>query len=317
MLQYCFFRIGSLLARIAPRSSAYFTASALGEVLYFLSPGRRRNITGNIRHVLGPQATPGDVRRISRGVSRNWAKNYLEFVLMPYISDQEIRRLVEWHNPERLHQALALGKGVILATAHLGNFDMGAQSVVARSIKMSAMVEPLRPEKLFRHVCSLRASHGLAVYSTEFEGIVGCMKSLERGEVVGMVCERDIQGKSRKMKFFGKETTFPVGPVAVALKTGAVLLPVCCARDEHGGLHLHFYEPLALERGNGNGGKHQSMMPNVAMLIAAMESQIRAYPEQWVVLKPVWNSEPSASPAPARTPAPVDGAVSNSEPAPR
>lgn len=284
MWQYYTFRTLGVIVRLLPKRINYFIASLLAEILYLACPRQRRNVNDNIRHVLGDQTGHRRVRQTSRAVFRNWAKNYVDFLMLPHLNMEKVSHNLTINGWPHFEEALSQKKGVILASAHLGSFDLAPQFFQKHSIRMNAMVELLQPESLFRYISSLRESHGVTLIPANTDGVSKCLQVLAQGEVIGIVCDRDIQGKSLKMKFFGEETTFPVGPITLALRSGAIILPTFCVRGAKGKTELHIEPPLTLNAGN----RHQTARPNLEKLIAVMEQYISRYPEQWVVLEPIW-----------------------------
>ena len=100
-----------------------------------------------------------------------------------------------------------------------------------------------------------------------------------------ILCDRDIQGNGLSTRFFGEETTLPSGAVALALRTGAVIVPAFNVRGNNGRFDLYFEAPLSLV---DNGNRQMGVQTNLANLIAVIEKYIRQHPEQWAVLEPIW-----------------------------
>src|ERR1044072_5195009 len=87
------------------------------------------------------------------------------------------------------------------------------------------LVEPLRPERLFKLVAGLRASKGLIMMPATPGGVKAAMRVLKAGGLGGIPNARDIQHHGVPVEFFGTETHLPIGAVELAMRTGAALLP--------------------------------------------------------------------------------------------
>ena len=285
MWRYYCFRTADLTLSFLPVHVGYFVARLVADVIYLLAVRSRKRVSANMRHVLGTGADKGRLRRAVRAIFRNTAKNYFDLIRLPRLTVDDLKKGVTidgWHH---LEKALSKRKGVILATAHLGSFDLAAQALVARSVKLAALVEPLQPAPLFRHVTNLRESKGLTCFPVGFGALKRSMLSLRRGEVVVILCDRNVTGKGLKVKFFGEETTLPVGAIALALRTGAAMIPAFSVRQTNNQLGLYIEPPLSLV---STGSHRVCVRTNLEKLIVIIEKYIRRYPEQWTTLEPVW-----------------------------
>jgi KDO2-lipid IV(A) lauroyltransferase len=285
MLTYYAFRIIGPAVAILPVRVSYFIARVTAYIAYLLAAGRRRSVRNNIEHVLGEEADKARMQRTVQAVFRNTAKNYVDLVRLPRLKLSDLEKTVTIHGLHHFEEALSKGKGVILATVHLGNFELGAQMIGSPSIKPRILVEPLQPAAVFRHVTSLRKSQGLIPLPADLGGLKESVQALRCGEVVVVVCDRDIKGNGLRIEFFGEETTLPSGAVALALRTGAAIIPIFSVRGANGRFNLHFEEPLSLVNAES---RQMCVKANLERLIAIIERYIRQYPEQWAVLEPVW-----------------------------
>jgi KDO2-lipid IV(A) lauroyltransferase len=209
--------------------------------------------------------------------------NYCDLVKMPRLKLTDIENRVTVHGWHNYEDALNKGKGVILVTAHLGSFDITAQILASHSVKTTVVVEAQEPAALFDHVTSLRKSNGLTFVPVQPGVLSTIMQTLDRGETVGLVCDRDITRDGFKSTFFGEETTIPVGAVRIAMRTGAAIVPAFNFR-RNGSSYEAYVEPALDIINDGD----DAVANNMQQLIGVMERFIRTCPEQWVVLSPIW-----------------------------
>lgn len=286
MWTYLAFKIAGFTIAYLPTKVGYLLACLTADTVYIFWPSLRAAVAANLRPVLGPEVDNATLKRVVRGVLRNAAKNYFDLIHLPHVKLDDIDSRITTHGWHNFEDALNRGKGVILVTAHLGSFDMAGQILAARSAKVTVLVEALKPAVLLSHVIALRGSKGVTCIPVQL-GVLGVVtQALHRGEVVGLVCDRDVEKDGFKSKFFGKETTLPVGAVRIAMRTGAEVVPIFNLRRGDGRYDVYF-EPALDIIPSGDG----AVARNMERLIAVMERYIRTSPEQWVVLSPIWSGE--------------------------
>jgi lauroyl/myristoyl acyltransferase len=286
MWKYYVFKIAGLTLAYLPRKVGYFIARIVADTVYMLSPALRAAIADNMRHVLGSEADNATLKRAVRAVLRNAAKNYFDLIKIPHMKLNDIESCTTVHGWHNLEDALRKGKGVILATAHLGSFDMAAQISAVRSIRTTVLVESLEPLSLLSHVTALRKSNGVAFVPAQPGVLEVLIQSLRRGEAVLLACDRDIAKGGLKLNFFGEETTLPAAAVRIAMRTGAAVVPVFNLRRRDGRYDV-YCEPAIDIIPAANG----AVARNMERITSVMEKYIKACPEQWVVLSPIWASE--------------------------
>ena len=285
MLKYWAFRIASIIMPLLPVRVGYSVAVFFGDLAYFTARRSRQAVTQNIGKALGPEATNGKLNKTVRSVFRNAAKNYLDLLRIPTCDLAHLNGNLAIHGWRYFEKAKSEGKGVILATAHLGSFDLIAQVLAARNVGLTVLAEPLKPACLFRFVTKLRESKGQTFLPVGLPALKATLRSLRRGGVVAVACDRDILRNGLALPFFGEETTFPVGAVKLALRTGAAIIPAFSVRRADDRFDLYVEPPLPVTVA---GDHEQSVRQNLPKVITTMEKYIRCHPDQWVVFNPVW-----------------------------
>ena len=285
MWKYLAFKIIGTPLSYLPRAVGYLIARVTADIVYLLSPTLRGVIADNMRHVLGSEVDDATLRKATKGVLRNAAKNYFDLTKLPHIKLRDIERCITVHGWHNLEGARKMGKGVILVTAHLGSFDMGMQILATQPTKVTVLAEPLEPEALLTHITGLRKSKGLTLIPVHSGVKNVIMQSLHRGEIIVLACDRDFRKDGYRSSFFGEETTIPPGSVRIAMRTGAAVVPAFNLR--RGNNHYDAYFEPALEIVTGG---DEALARNMEQLIRVMEKYIELYPEQWVVFSPIWGN---------------------------
>jgi KDO2-lipid IV(A) lauroyltransferase len=284
-LKYYLFELARHVLPLLPARLGYRLASLAGSIAYLVSGRGRAAVQANLDRVLGPKVDPAQRNRLVRRVFQNAAKNYFDLFRVPRLHPAEVEKVLSIHNWERLEQALAQGKGVVLATAHFGNFDLVGQVLAGRSLPVTAIAESLQPPQLFHLVTGMRNSKGLSFIPAGPAAVRAVIKALRRGEIVGMACDRDIQGKGLRVRFFGEETRLPTGAMFMGVKTGAPIVPAFVVRRPDDTFTAFVESPIEV----GPAQPEEEVVRRCTEQMAALlERYISQYPDQWVVFEPIW-----------------------------
>jgi phosphatidylinositol dimannoside acyltransferase len=277
-----------LIAQSLPFRLGRSLADCGGDLAFLLSTRRRKIVTGNLKRILGVKVKDQTLRDKTRKVFRNVARNYFDLARVSKMNMNRLDRDITIEGWQHLIQAQSNKKGVILATAHLGNFELGAQVLVNRGIEMTILVEDFYSNPVLWHIAKLRQRKGVRILPVNLQGMKDCYYHLVRGGTVTIACDRDIQGNGIKIRFMGEETTLPFGAVSLALRTGAALVPIFCVRTPRHLTSIFIESPLTL---TDKDNREESMRDNLEKLAAIMEKYIRMYPEQWAIMEPFWQSD--------------------------
>ncbi len=294
MMTYLGFRlIEGMIARL-PRRLAYALGVIASSLAFPLLRRQRRALQANLRQVC-PHLSPAALREL---VWRNWlnhTKAWIDFFKIPRMDRGQLGGLLIPVGKEHLDAAMARGRGVVVVGAHMGSWELAIASWAAAYGEIGVMMEQIEPRRLFEHVYRVRSKLGITVIPLSRTGIRDILRLLKDKRMVVLAIDRDILQTGRSYSFFDRLAAFPTGPVEVALRTGAPILPAFCIRDRDDGYIAMGEAPLFLEPS----GDHERDV-NTAMekILAAFERYIRRYPDQWHVLEPIW---PVTSVAPAVT----------------
>ncbi|HET7054894.1 MAG TPA: hypothetical protein VFI12_00455 [Thermomicrobiales bacterium] len=286
-------RVSSRLARSLPVGLRYFLADRLGDLLYLISPGYRRNVVSNLRHVHSgsglPQPTKRDVHNIFRVSARNWA----DLLVVPKRSTDQFRSDVRVTpgSLERLDAALARGKGCILITAHLGAFDFMGHYLHAVGYKLTIVTGRTTARIVFDGVTYIRQSNGLPLVEATPSGVRRAIQAVRQGECAVIVMDRDFFQNGIRAKFFGEETTLPPGAIRIARDTGASIVPIYAKRVAEGH-EVTIHEPFTIER---TPDLQHDLEGGMGKVVDSLETALSRVPDQWVMFQSVWPSGPGDS----------------------
>jgi lauroyl/myristoyl acyltransferase len=280
---------GVRLGNILPRTAAYAVARFGADIAYRYRHEARAAVQDNMRHVMGPDATPDDVDHAAREAFRNVARYYVDLIRIPRMNlDRMIGKQIRLHGFDRLKSRLDSGQGVVVATAHFGNPELAVQVGAILGLDTLVLAEPLQPPAFADLMRRLRATFSPRYEDVGFSTIVHAIRHLREGGCLAIACDRDIQHNGEPTEFFGVETRMPRGAAELAARTGAALMPAYCRRAADKGFDIYFEEPLDLV---DTGHVKQDAFTNTRMLLDRAEAWIAADPGQWMPLERIWTND--------------------------
>ena len=241
-----------------------------------------------MRRVIGAEAPGGQLRALSRRAMRSYARYWLEAFRLPVMPvDRLVGGMRDTGHVRAAFEYLAAGRGVVFALPHMGNYDLAGAWIIAEGAgSITTVAERLKPESVYGRFVAFREGLGVEVLpasggSSAF-GILA--QRLRAGKLVCLVCDRDVTGGGIEVEFFGEKARMMGGPAALAVQTGAALMPVILwSEGDHWGAHIHEEIPLPAEGDREQ--KAAAMMQQVARLF---EAGIRAHPQDWHMLQRVF-----------------------------
>ena len=288
MITYLGFRvIEGVIARL-PRRLAYALGVVMSTLAFPLLSRQRRALEANLRRVC-PALEPPALRKLAW---QNWldhTKGWIDFFKIPRMDRRKLGGLLVAIGTEHLDTATAAGRGVIVVAPHMGSWELACASWAATYGEIGVMVEQIEPRRLFQHVLALRSRLGIKVIPLSRTAPRDILRLLKDGRMVVLAMDRDILGTGRPLPFFGEVARFPTGPVELALKTGAPILPAYCVRDQEDRYVAVGEAPLFLTPSGDHDGDVGRAMEQI---LATFERIIRRFPDQWHVLEPIWGGEP-------------------------
>ena len=282
------FRLASVAARVVSPAISLPVARTVGRIAGYLDRDRRRLVERNLRRVRGPELTGRQLRRSVDLVFASYADYYLQSFRLPSMSSEEIVSGFTEEGYERIAEGLEAGNGVIMAMPHLGSWEWAAHWLTLHhGVPVGCVVESLEPPELFDWYRSFRASLGMKVVGLGPGAGTETMAMLRENRAVCLPSDRHVGGAGVEVEFFGEVTMLPAGPATLALRTGAVLLPIAIY-DHPGGCHGVVRPPVAAQR---EGRLRDDVARVTRALAAELEVLIAAEPEQWHLLQPNWPSD--------------------------
>ncbi|MHB1040793.1 MAG: lysophospholipid acyltransferase family protein [Desulfobacteria bacterium] len=274
-----FYKFGYSLGKWLPRGVLFVLADILADATYWTNAEPARNLQANLRSVF-PRRSEREVRELSKRIFRNFARNLVDYGRFHTITDEALDRLLpSIRHLHFLEESFAKGKGVILVTGHIGNWELGALFFGRLGFKINVVTIPEGKERIdsIRGAYRMRQDiHTIVVDGSPFSSLE-IVAALRRGEIVAMLVDRWEGTDGVPAKFFGADHRFPRGPFALSRATGAPILPAFIVRD--GNAYRGVIDPpFFMDEREDEAG--------ALRLSESLERMIRACPDQWYNFSP-------------------------------
>ena len=264
----------------------FFTGLAL--VFYHLSPRRRLIALHNLQNAF-PEKSMTEIIMIAKGVYRNMAVIAAEFFDIPWLTKDHIRERVEVEGLEHCVEALKKKRGLLMVTAHFGNWELGA---IAFSLFFQPVLLLYRPlDNLFldRLVASVRSSTGNRLL-VKNKAMRKMLRTINTNGIVGLLIDQNWSWQEGVfVEFFGRPACTSDGLARLALHTEAPVIPCFMVRREDGKYTLVIGEVIELV---DTGEQEKDVLVNTQNYTKIIEQMIRKYPDQWFWVHQRWKTQP-------------------------
>jgi uncharacterized protein len=278
-------RVGVLAATVLPAGGALQLGRWLGVVYWSLNRRRRQTVVQNLL----PAVDGNDLhkaRALSRELFRQFACKLVD--LWRYESGLPIDHLLEnWQGWERLAQAQSSGRGVLLLTPHLGNWELGAPFLARRGVKLLVLTVQEPDPELTEARRASRARWGVEtlVISQDPFAFLEVIRRLEAGATVALLTDRPPPSSAATVEMFGRPFAASMAAAELARATGCALFPVYVVRAAEG------YRAAVLPEVSYDRAKLGSRAAREQLtqeIMRVFEPIIQKYLTQWYHFIPIW-----------------------------
>ncbi|GFO53914.1 acyltransferase [Geomonas sp. Red276] len=276
-----------LLTMAVPRALYPPCAFCWSALFYLVLHRQRRDIRKNLRVVTGRWKVERLVFSCFYKFSRNWCDQLL---MMRLSGDRLLGLIGRWTTEKPLDDALAAGRGAILLSIHLGNWELGGLGLAAKGYPMNILTFREPDERVNAQREVVRRERGVNFIYVDREAVsalavVEAVSALNRNEVVAILGDRDGSSHTGVFEFFGRPTPIPLGAAYLALATGAPVIPVFVPLE--GGRYAAIMEPPVFFRA-GRRDRDREIRERTGQILRVFERYIRTYPDQWYNFFDYW-----------------------------
>jgi len=287
MRLYILFRIGYFIANVLSLKNAYRAACIFADIHYNLSRKDREAVMKNLRIITGNKTSDRELRVMAKDVFRNFAKYLVEFFRFSRINDDYIRKNVKITGLENVDKGLSAGKGAIALSAHIGNWELGAQVLSMMRPPMKAVVLTHR-NKLVNDFFTKQRTVGKLKPVEIGITLRKCYKILNGNGILALLGDRDFSKNGLYLNFFGKRTLIPKGPAVFSHRLGSCIVPCFIVREKNDKFSFVFEPPIYPEKDKDEESCVRSLAEKYT---ATIEKYVRKYPTQWFMFREAWNGD--------------------------
>jgi len=259
-----------------------------GILIYRLSRRYRTVAETNLARAF-PEWDSNTVRQVAKTTFRNFVRAALLFFRAFHQPPDKVDETVVVSGMEHIENALAAGHGLILITAHYGNWELAARWLVRRGYKVNVVARSTDDPTTTGMVNKVRENGGYNVIDRE-TGAVAALRCLKRNEVLCILPDQNVNG-GIFVDFFGRPVATALGPAMLALRSGAAVVCAFAPRGEDGKTYVTVQPPLDVER---TGDEREDARILTQKYTYVIEREIRKDPAQWLWLHDRWRRSKEA-----------------------
>ena len=281
-----------IFARTAPHFWQRFQNRVVSYIYFLLWRSKRQPIMKNLSVITGKPESDPEIARLTRKMFENYGWYLRDYVLINSVTKRNFRKMVaEEHGTHYIKQALKDGKGAILITPHLGNWELGGITLALRECHIYALTLKDAQEEVQQFRDAMRGTLGvdtIHINPDDQTTIIKIARLLRQNKVVAMLGDRWEGGKKQQVTFFGRRVCFPSGAMALAQATGCAVIPVFVVLRPDGRYRAWMEKPIKVERRAGQ-PPNELIAEKTQELALVFEKVIRAYPDQWYQFFDFWS----------------------------
>jgi len=256
-------------------------------LFYFLSSKHRLITLHNLRCAF-PEKKENEIIKIAKGVYRNLSIMMAEYFDLPYLTPSTIKKTVTLEGKEHYEEALKRCKGIIALCSHFGNWELQPPAGAIYLKPLEIVYRPLDNKTLEDIIVSVRVTHGNRMIPKGSAGKT-IRELLDENRFVAVLADQNVDvNNGIFVDFFSRPACTSVGVAALAMQTGASVLPVFMIRQNDGKYKL-ILKPLVQIDTTDN--YENNLFTNTQRFAKIAEEVIREYPEQWFWLHQRWKTK--------------------------
>ncbi len=267
-----------------PKNYIIKTGNILGSIAYLLDARHRRIVRRNLKFA-NPEWPLDKINKISRKTFQNTGITVLEICQMTCFSKEDILQKVRIRGKENLLNTIKSPEGVIMISAHIGNWEMCSLFLSCYMQKSVVVVAQNQPNIIERIIHKLRTSTGNVIVSKK-GAMIKLVRTLRKGKMIGLLIDQGTsRGEGVDVTFFGHKTNATYAASLLGARYNCPILPVYCIRKSDAKLTVVVEPPLKLHKTDD---VRADLQTNTQIMTDSVEKIVSLYPEQWLWFHKRW-----------------------------
>ena len=271
---------------VLPERSAYKLANAISDQIYNKNGKGVKRLRSNYQRVV-PNISDLQLDKLTKDGMRSYLRYWFDTFRLNKWSKSRIIETTFVVRENLLRDPVETKKGCIIALPHAGNWDHAAAYFCSTGIPLTAVVEKLKPEAIFKKFLVYRQSIGIEAISHKEKTIPILMDRLNEGKLIALVADRDMSRNGIEVNFLGGIAKMPAGPAILAIKSGSPLV-TAYIRYLDNGIEITFDETIKLPIA---GNEEEQVRKITQSMADNFAKRIKDSPVDWHMLQRIWVDE--------------------------
>lgn len=257
----------------------------LGTLVYYVDIPHRRIVGRNLKFAY-PEWAEEEICKVSRRIFQNLGITILEILQMAFYSRDDFLRNIRIRGEEHLLRAVEDARGVIIISAHLGNWEAAPLFALCYfGYPVTSVVRKIESGTVNKWILKLRTRFGNSVIDKE-GALPEMTQALRNGKILALMIDQGTKiSEGVELIFYGKKVTVTPAAAMLALRCKSPVLPVFCVREEDQKLTIIIEPPVELVRTKN---LRKDLITNTQIMTDVIENAVRKYPDQWLWLHKRW-----------------------------
>lgn len=270
------------VVRWLPEQKAYRLFYWVGRTLVKRNGKSIQRLRSNLWRIK-PNLSQSEMNELLGLAMDSYLRYWCDTFRFPDWPNSRVMNTVKVNNEYLLLEAIAAGKGAIVALPHAGNWDHAGAYFCSKGLRLVTVAERLKPEKLFIKFLRYREEIGMEVLPLGGRVIATLSQRLRKGGLVALVADRDLSNAGIEVIFFNAPARMPAGPAILAINTGAPLITAYVSYTQEGILIDFTLVSVPVE-----GTQEEKVAQIVQTCADNFARGIATYPQDWHMLQRIW-----------------------------
>jgi len=271
---------------VLPEKSAYKLANLVSDQIFIKNGKGVKRLRSNYKRVM-LNISERELEELTKNGMRSYLRYWFDTFRLNKWSKSRIIETTFVVRENLLRDPIETKEGCIIALPHAGNWDHAAAYFCSTGIPITAVVEKLKPEAIFKKFLAYRQNIGIEAISHREKTIPILMERLNQGKLVALVADRDMSRNGIEVNFLGGIAKMPAGPAVLAIKSGSPLV-TAYIRYLDKGIEITFDETIQLPI---SGSEEEQIRIVTQSMADNFAKRIQDSPVDWHMLQRIWVDE--------------------------